>query len=86
MSIIYKVCEFTGDFAIVTGWSLSTEVLGFLDSYVVSRHLLKQVSAGNLVAGPVLALCLGHEAPQGKCSGEEYSGTSNYLIVFAFLS
>ena len=51
MSIIYKVCEFTGDSAIVTGWSLSTEVLGFLGNYVVSHHLLKQVSAGNLVAG-----------------------------------
>ena len=51
MNLIYKVHEFTGDSAIVTGWSLSTEVLGFLGNYVVSRHLLKQVSAGNLVAG-----------------------------------
>ena len=63
INIIYKVCEFTGSSAIVTGWSLSTEVLGFLDSYVISRHFLKQVSADNLVVGPVLVLCLVQEAP-----------------------
>ena len=58
ISIIYKVFEFTGDSAIVTGWCLSTEVLGFLGNYVVSPHLLKQVSTGNLV----LTLCLGPRA------------------------
>ena len=39
--------ELTRDSSIVTGWSLYTEILGFLDSYVTFRHFLKQVSAGN---------------------------------------
>ena len=68
INIIYKVCEFTGSSAIVTGWSLSTEVLGFLDSYVVSRHLLKQVSAGNLVAGAGSLSWSRSFIMSGKCS------------------
>ena len=68
MSLIYKVHEFTGDLAIVTGWSLSTEVLEFLGNYVVSRHLLKQVSASNLVAGADSLSWSRSFIMSGKCS------------------
>ena len=81
MSLIYKVHEFTGVSAIVTGWSLSTEVLGFLGNYVVSRHLLKQVSAGNLVAGAGSLSWSRSSTVSGKCSWLSLLSSSSNIIV-----
>ena len=81
MSTIYKVHEFTGDLAIVSGWYTSTEILGFLGNYVVSRHLLKQVSAGNLVAGAASLSWSRSSTVSGKCSWSSLLASSGNIIA-----
>ena len=59
-NIEYSLSELARNRSIVTGCSLYTEVLGFLDVYVTSRSFLKRVSACNLTR-PIL--CLSHKVP-----------------------